>query len=631
MRALAKCFAWTVTNREGVIDFLVLGPLEVRLGGESLPLGGAKQRALLAALLLRAGEVVSVERLIDEIWGDEPPPSAAHSLESYVSRLRQVLAGHGPALVRRGAGYSLELHSAALDAQTFVELQEEAATAAEPSRARELARAALDVWRGPALADVALASAGRAEAERLEELRLRAFEVRFDAELALGCHAQVVGELQALVAQNPYRERFVAQLMLALYRSGRHADALDVYERTRAALSGDLGLQPSLELQQLSGQIVRQDPQLTRPAAALSAASPPRPMRRTRRLSQFVAVGASVVGTMTFTASGGAPRESEANVGGPTTMRVALVLPRDPERATVEDVRIDRTLSGFETAALYEYDTEILVSGELDPPAAQIERVSRRIEQGRFGFVLVLGDGDTARALAGLAADLPNTRFAFLDASLRTLGLEGVENATGVPFADDESADLAGYLSGLVPRLRGSRRVRTDVVSVVAGEDSTRTRKVIAGFRRGLRSALPRVRVLVDYSNELVDPTACEHLANRQIDAGSDVVYALAGRCGHGALAVARVRGVWGIRAEEDGGPEGEYLLATTDKDWDRAATSLINAFAGESLPRGRDVVLGLADDYAVGLENAASTNRFWSKVILRCSNIRRHTIRDAL
>jgi DNA-binding SARP family transcriptional activator len=388
-----------VTKREGVIEFLVLGPLEVRLAGESLKLGGAKQRAVLAALLLRADEVVSVDRLIDEAWGDDPPPSAAHSLESYVSRLRQLFNGHGPTLVRRGAGYSLQLHTVALDARTFLQLQADASIAAaggEPSRAAELSIAALALWRGPALADVALTPAGRAEAERLEELRLRAYEVRFEAELALGRHAHVVGELQVLAGQNPYREHFVAQHMLALYRSGRHAEALDVYERTRAALSDDLGLQPSLELQQLSGQIVRQDPQLRRPAGALPAAEPTHPNRsRARRVTRLVAVGVVVAATMTFSASGSAPRAPDANAAAPTTTRMALVLPQAAENATVDDPRMYGTLSGFETSALYEYETEILVSEEIDPPASHVERVSQRIEHGRFAFVIVLGGRDS--------------------------------------------------------------------------------------------------------------------------------------------------------------------------------------------------------------------------------------------
>ena len=273
------------------MEFRVLGPLEVLVGGGAVPVGGAKQRALLAALLLRAGEVVPIARLIDDIWGDSPPPSVAHSLEAYVSRLRQLFNGHGPSLVRRGTGYCLDLGESTLDARVFAELAEQVAVAAaelEHARVSELADRALALWRGPALADVALTSSGRAEAERLEEARLRLLEQRSYAELALGRHDALVGELQVLVGQNPYRERFVAQLMLALYRSGRHAEALDTYERMRTALLDDLGLQPSAELQQLSGQIVRQDEELRRPTIAAQPSRRQELPRKARRMSGLV-------------------------------------------------------------------------------------------------------------------------------------------------------------------------------------------------------------------------------------------------------------------------------------------------------------------------------------------------------
>jgi DNA-binding SARP family transcriptional activator/basic membrane lipoprotein Med (substrate-binding protein (PBP1-ABC) superfamily) len=575
--------------------------------------------------------VVPVERLIDEVWGDNPPPSAARSLESYVSRLRQVFNGHGPTLVRRGAGYALELKNAVLDSRTFLELQEEASAAgAKPARALELATAALATWRGPALADVALTAAGRAEAERLEELRLRTYEVRFEAELALGQHEQAIGELRALIGRNPYRERFVAELMLALYRSGRHADALDVYQRTRAALLNDLGLQPSLELQQLSGQIVRQDPQLRRqPTSAPPGDRPDSPRWRPRRLPQLVATGVVVAAVTALSASGSAPSVPAAE-GAAAEARIALVLPQAPEAVKAGDPRIHRALSGFETAATG-YKTETLVSGEVSPPAAQVERVSRRIESGRFAFVVVLGDGATARAVARLVRQLPDTRFAFLDGSLRSLSLTGVANATGVPFADDESIDLVGYASGLVSPFGGSPGERVDLVSVVAAEPSARTRKLIAAYKRGARGAHPGVRFRVDYSHERVDRTACEGIANRQIDAGSDVILALAGRCGHGALAVARLRGVWGITTEDDRAPEGRHILATTYKNWETASLHVMNAFAVDTLPRGRDVVLGLADDYSVGVETFSGPDRIWSKVVDRCSTIRQRTLDDRL
>src|SRR5262249_5820264 len=191
------------------MEVRVLGPLEAIADGSPIVLGGAKQRAIVAALLLNAGEVISVDRMVDEVWGDRAPPSVGHSLEAYVSRIRQLLNGHGPTLTRRGAGYLLALNGATLDADIFVRRLDSASEAFDDgdlARAVELLSAALEQWHGPVLADVSLASAGRAEAERLEELRLRALELRFDCELDRGRQAAIVGELQVLVGLNPYRE-----------------------------------------------------------------------------------------------------------------------------------------------------------------------------------------------------------------------------------------------------------------------------------------------------------------------------------------------------------------------------------------------------------------------------------------
>jgi DNA-binding SARP family transcriptional activator/basic membrane lipoprotein Med (substrate-binding protein (PBP1-ABC) superfamily) len=630
-----KCFATDVTNGEGV-EFQVLGPLEARLGDESLPLGGAKQRAVLAMLLLREGEVVPVDRLVDEVWGDDPPASAARGLESYVSRLRQLLNGHGPRLVRRGAGYALELGGAPLDARTFLELQNsasEAAAVGEHERVVELTGAALAVWRGPALADIALASAGRAEAERLEELRLRTYELRFDAELALGRHEQVVGELQALVRQNPYRERFVAQLMVALYRSGRHAEALDEYERTRAALSDDLGLQPSLELRQLSGQIVRQDPQLRRPSTVPPAPSrPPAIRRRTRRLARLVVVGAGVAAAMAFTASGSAPRppsESATPSEATPVTRVALVLPRAPD-AALDDARIRETTNAFrETTSAWGHEAaEIVVGDEIDPTSAEIESAIGRIEAGEFALVLVSGGGVTARALAPTVGRLTGTRFVFIDASLATLSLRGVPNASGMPFADHQTSRLMGYLSGLVSPRGGRPRERADVVSIVASPSTPRVERLVRAFERGARAALPSVTVRVDYAASERDQTTCERLANEQIQAGSDVVFAVAGKCSSAALEVAKLRGVWGIRTNDDGVPDGPHIIATTYKRWETAVKEAITDFELDRLTSGRDRVLGLADDYAVDAwgSNSPEVRAAWSKVVRLCSNIRVHS-----
>jgi DNA-binding SARP family transcriptional activator/basic membrane lipoprotein Med (substrate-binding protein (PBP1-ABC) superfamily) len=599
------------------MEFRVLGPLEASIAGEPVGLGGAKQRSLLATLLLRAGEVVPLARLIDEIWGENPPPSAAHSLEAYVSRLRQLFNGHGPELVRRGSGYSLELGGATLDAHLFVELAGEVSSAAAEDDAATAARVAGDalaLWRGPALAGVALGTAGRADAERLEELRLRVLEQDVDAELGLGRHEAVVGELQALVGQNPYRERFVAQLMLALYRSGRHADALDVYERTRIALDDELGLQPSAELQQLSGRIVRQDPELRRPPPVAKRV-PGRPVgERKRSVAGLLGTGAATIVAMALSASGSG---AQAHVS-PALDRMAVVLPGFGSEAELDAGARSVALEARNAEYLYDVTSEnVYIDGE-----TAVGDAARRLEAGGFGVAVVAGSGSTAKAFARLVPEMRQTHFVFLDASLRDLSLENVRNASAIRFAEEDSAYLAGYLSGLSGPKDGSRRV-IDAVSVVAGVPDARTRNVVAAYVRGVRNAVRGANVYVDYSRELDDPTSCEALANRRIDMGADVVFSAAGRCGLGALAVARFRGVWGTGASEDV-EVSSHILTVTTKDWTRAAREAMYGLVFETLPRGRDLVLGLEDDYAVALQMShAVPDRVESRVIHRCSEIR--------
>jgi DNA-binding SARP family transcriptional activator/basic membrane lipoprotein Med (substrate-binding protein (PBP1-ABC) superfamily) len=607
------------------MEFRVLGPLDVRIGDETIALGGGKQRAVLAVLLLRAGEVVSMERLVDEVWGDDPPPSAAHTLESYVSRLRQLFNGHGPLLVRRGAGYALEIGDATLDARGFVELQERAGLAAamdEHHDVVDLTAAALAMWRGPALADVALASAGRAEADRLEELRLRTYELRFDAELALAQHERAIGELQTLVAQNQYRERFVAQLMLALYRAGRHAEALEVYEQTRRRLDEDLGLQPSTDLQQLSGRIVRQDPEL-RWLGAMQSSRPVAVMRsKARRLTELVIVGAGVAAVMAFTASGSTPRlpaVTQASAIG--TSPIALVLPKDNPEPWVNPklIRQVRSVAGSRSI-----ETEVVLAAS-SPSEREIARIWDRLDDGDFGMAVVVGNA-LSKVVAPIAREVTGTHFVFLDASLTELSLVGAQNATGAPFRGEQTVELAGYLSGLAPRRDGFGKA--DMVSVVLGVRSPHAKRVARAFERGVRRSRPGVRVRVDYANEVNDPTTCELIANDQIDAGSDVVLAAAGSCGLGALAVARLRGVWGIGRYEDGAIEEDpHMLAATMKDWFRATGQLLTDYELRRLAAGKDEVFDLNDDYAVMIwVNSSVPESMWSKVTELCSKIR---IRD--
>jgi DNA-binding SARP family transcriptional activator len=241
------------------MEFRLLGPLEVAEHDRTVALGGVKQRSLLAVLLLHANQVVSADRLIDELWGDSPPPTAAKSIQVHVSRLRKEL-GDGR-LATRAPGYVMYVDPSELDLARFERLVGEAAGADSGSAAQKL-REALALWRGPALADLAYEPFAQTEITRLEELRLAVVEQRIDADLAGGRHSELVGELEALVAAHPLRERLRCQLMLALYRSGRQAEALEAYRRAHRELSDGLGLEPSEELKQLEQAILRHDPTL---------------------------------------------------------------------------------------------------------------------------------------------------------------------------------------------------------------------------------------------------------------------------------------------------------------------------------------------------------------------------------
>ncbi len=248
------------------LEFRLLGPLEVLVGGQPVPLVGAKQRALLALLVLRANEVVSHDRLVDELW-PENPPATDHALQMQVSRLRRTLAdaGDGELIATRPGGYLLAHDPAGVDLWQFESQLREARALleeGEPARAVELLRGALALWRGEPLVGVPLGPSLSAEAARLDELRLAAFEDRIEAELLLGRHARVAGELEALVLRHPVRERLRRLLMLALYGSGRQADALAAYQDARRTLVEQLGIEPGEQLRELERQILRHDDDL---------------------------------------------------------------------------------------------------------------------------------------------------------------------------------------------------------------------------------------------------------------------------------------------------------------------------------------------------------------------------------
>jgi YVTN family beta-propeller protein len=275
------------------IRFGVLGPLEVTRDGVPIDLGPRKQRAVLAILLLSANRVVPTTRLIDDLWGNAPPETARSALQVYIAGLRKALGEGGAALTTRAPGYLLAVDNGALDIDRFVALRDEARASGDVRRKAALLHEALELWRGVPLAELDGEPFAVAARLHLEELRLGALEERIDADLELGRHAQLVAELDALTAEHPYRERLRRQQMLALYRSGRQADALAAYRAARDASVEDLGLEPGPELKALERAMLDQDPHLDAPAVVAETAVVGAPVRRRRRIG--LAAGVAVV------------------------------------------------------------------------------------------------------------------------------------------------------------------------------------------------------------------------------------------------------------------------------------------------------------------------------------------------
>ena len=242
------------------VEFRVLGPLEVMVEGRALELKRRKQRSVLALLLLNAGEVVSTDRLVEEVWAGKPPKAAVGSLQNLISDLRKAL---GRDLVRtRQPGYVLDVDRERVDLHRFERLVAQAAEGGDAERRSTLLNEALAMWRGSPLADLAYEPFADIEIARLEELRTVAREELIQAELELGHHSQLVGEVEMLVAEHPLRERLRGQMMLALYRSGRQAEALEAYRQARETLVEELGIEPSPDLQRLEQSILRHDSEL---------------------------------------------------------------------------------------------------------------------------------------------------------------------------------------------------------------------------------------------------------------------------------------------------------------------------------------------------------------------------------
>jgi DNA-binding SARP family transcriptional activator/DNA-binding beta-propeller fold protein YncE len=302
------------------MEYRILGPLEVTDDGRTIRVAGAKQRALLAVLLVHANEVVSRDRLIDELWGDHPPDTAAAALQVHVSQLRKALERRDDAdgepetyIVTKPPRYVLRVRDGEVDLHRFEHLVREgrnALRADRPEVAASHLREALALWRGAPLAEFDSAPSVTIERSRLEELRLAALEDRVEAELRLGEHATLIPELEALVREHGLRERLRGQLMLALYRAGRQADALDAYRDGRRLLTEELGLEPGDELRKLERAILAQDPALAPPAAPLVQRLAVAAGRRSRLVilagAIIIAGAAAALGIVLATGSGNA-------------------------------------------------------------------------------------------------------------------------------------------------------------------------------------------------------------------------------------------------------------------------------------------------------------------------------------
>src|SRR5581483_4767892 len=529
------------------MEFLLLGPLDVVADGESLLLGGASQRALLVLLLLHRNEVVSADRIIDALWPAEPPRTAAQVVRVYVSQLRKILEPargdtDSPVIVTRGSGYTLRTGPDDVDLDRFEALRHEGRRLLDEGLVQDAAdrfTAALTLWRGPPLQDVAYASFAQQEIARLEDIRLAVLEDRFDAELAGGRDSDLVPDLEALVAENPLRERLRAQLMLALYRAGRQAEALDVYQEGRRHLVEELGIEPGDTLRRLETQILRHDAALeTR--AVWPRTGLPLPKRRSRRLVAVLLVAAAVAvagATALVIAAATGTGTSQRRI---QSLRIALVnngnqnlVPGPVAGGSIDGLRAAAEELGVQTKVVWAGDGDARFLHALDAAA-------------RTSDLVVVGATPDLEGVSEVTRRHPTTEFLIPGSvSDPSASFGGQRNVTGVAFDDREDGYLGGYLAALMAD-RGA------AVSAVGGVPTEAVRNLINGYIAGARRARPRIRVLVDYSQTFVDQHSCETIANAQIDRGSSVVFDVAGDCGFGALQAAAIRGVWGLGVDSD-------------------------------------------------------------------------------
>jgi predicted ATPase/DNA-binding SARP family transcriptional activator len=433
------------------MDYRVLGSLEVRDGDGLLELGAAKQRALLAVLLLNVNQTVSRDRLIDELWGDNAPETAVQSIHVYVSRLRKVLPPQ--TLLTRPPGYALKIERDELDLHRFEQMVVDgriSLAAGDPDRGSRVLRDALALWRGPAFAEFAEEPFARTEIARIDELRLAALEDRIEADLALGRQATVIGELEALVTENPHREHLREQLMLALYRSGRQPEALAAYHDAREKLA-ELGLGPGERLRELERKILNHDPSLEPPSRRSVGATPTNlPAQptsfvgRERELAEIVATVASdraSVLTLTGAAGSGKTRLAVA-----AAWRVADHFPHGVIFISLEHVRDAALVAPAIARAL-----------DLHSPPDELEDAIERRLRGRR-VLLVLDNFEHVLAAAPAVARLVTATSVFLVTSRAPLYIAAEREYPVPTMAPHEARELfVERARALAPNFESSR------------------------------------------------------------------------------------------------------------------------------------------------------------------------------
>ncbi len=460
-------------------EFRVLGPIEVVRDGSVVPLGGPRQRALLALLLIESGRSVASDRLIDELWAGEPPEGATTTLRSYVSRLRQSL-GDGAPVIGTSTGYRLDLDGHQLDAAEFERLiraADEGLAAGRLRSARDGFAAALTMWRGRPFADLSDDGSLAVEADRLEELRLHALEERISADIELGRSPELIDELEALVRRHPYRERMWGSLMLALYHSGRQADALATYHRTRQMLDEQFGLEPGDNLRAMEGAILRGE--------VVPIARAQRRDNLPVALTTFVGRDSDIADIVRILGTG--RMVTLTGVGGVGKTRLAIEAARSaeaiaPDGATFVDLAPVIEPAGVIRTVARALDTREQAGGR------ELDQVSADLRRSRM--LLVLDNCEHLRdAVADVVATIlqacPEVRV--LATSRSSLGIDGEIDYPVAPLEEAESIQL------LLERMR-TARPSADFDS--ESEAAARICRDLDGLPLALELAAARAKVL---------------------------------------------------------------------------------------------------------------------------------------